>query len=267
MKKVYYDEIVGIEAYALEKYQKSFPLHFHDYYVVGILLAGRRKLYCGETQILEKGDLNLFNPYQPHSCQSLENQEITYHALNISKQAMTQVVKEITGKKDLLYFSQVILRNNSTGELVEELYQAILSKKSPLYREELMYLLIENLLAYTAEGYQNEPVENVLLENVCHHLQKNYTEDIRLENLVALTNLKKSSFIHQFTKNYGMTPYRYLLSIRIDEAKKLLAKQQSLSEVALMTNFSDQSHFSNVFKSFIGLTPKQYQKMYLRSTE
>lgn len=141
MKKVHYDEIVGIEAYALEKYQKSFPLHFHDYYVVGILLAGRRKLYCGETQILEKGDLNLFNPYQPHSCQSLENQEITYHALNISKQAMTQVVKEITGKKDLPYFSQVILRNNSTGELVEELYQAILSKKSPLYREELMYLL------------------------------------------------------------------------------------------------------------------------------
>ena len=58
MKKVHYDEIVGIEAYALEKYQKSFPLHFHDYYVVGILLAGRRKLYCGETQILEKGDLN-----------------------------------------------------------------------------------------------------------------------------------------------------------------------------------------------------------------
>lgn len=83
----------------------------------------------------------------------------------------------------------------------------------------------------------------------------------------CVDEFEKSSFIHQFTKNYGMTPYRYLLSIRIDEAKKLLAKQQSLSEVALMTNFSDQSHFSNVFKSFIGLTPKQYQKMYLRSTE
>lgn len=49
-------------------------------------------------------------------------------------------------------------------------------------------------------GIAGSYAENVLLENVCHHLQKNYTEDIRLENLVALTNLKKSSFIHQFTK-------------------------------------------------------------------
>jgi AraC-like DNA-binding protein len=267
MKKVHYDEMFGIEAYALENYPKSFPLHFHDYYMVGVLLEGKRSLYCGKTQTLEKGDLNLFNPYQPHSCQSIENQSITYHALNISKEMMAHAVKEITGKNELPYFSQVILRNDGLGELVEELYQAIRLKKSSLYREELIFLLIEHLLTYTAEGYQKEAVQNGGLEAVCHYLHQHYTADIRLTDLVALTHLKKSSFIHQFTKNYGMTPYRYLLSIRITEAKKLLANQQSVAEVALMTHFSDQSHFSNVFKSFIGLTPKQYQRMYQRSIE
>ena len=38
-------------------------------------------------------------------------------------------------------------------------------------------------------------------------------------------------------------------------------------EAAAMTGFADQSHFTNYFKDFIGLTPKQYQRIFTKPQE
>ena len=38
-------------------------------------------------------------------------------------------------------------------------------------------------------------------------------------------------------------------------------------EAAAMTGFADQSHFTNYFKDFIGLTPKQYQRIFTQPQE
>ncbi|MDF2594926.1 MAG: AraC family transcriptional regulator, partial [Clostridia bacterium] len=59
------------------------------------------------------------------------------------------------------------------------------------------------------------------------------------------------------------TPYSYLQTIRISQAKKMLEQGISAVEVALRTGFSDQSHFSNFFKKLIGVTPRQYMRIFL----
>lgn len=38
-------------------------------------------------------------------------------------------------------------------------------------------------------------------------------------------------------------------------------------DAAAMAGFSDQSHFTNFFKEFIGLTPRQYQKIFTTTSE
>lgn len=65
-----------------------------------------------------------------------------------------------------------------------------------------------------------------------------------------------------FAKEKGITPYGYLEMVRINRAKALLESGESPAEAALKTGFSDQSHFTNFFKKFIGLTPKQYGKIF-----
>ncbi|WP_395027560.1 helix-turn-helix transcriptional regulator, partial [Robinsoniella sp.] len=65
-----------------------------------------------------------------------------------------------------------------------------------------------------------------------------------------------------FTRLRGITPYRYLETVRVNEAKKLLEQGIEPIEAAMQTGFVDQSHFSNFFKDFIGLTPKQYQNIF-----
>ncbi|MPN58983.1 HTH-type transcriptional activator Btr [bioreactor metagenome] len=87
-------------------------------------------------------------------------------------------------------------------------------------------------------------------------------KNITLNELSELAGLSKYYLLRSFTKQKGISPYRYLETIRIDRAKKLLEKGLLPIEAALQTGFADQSHFSNFFKKFIGLTPKQYMNIF-----
>lgn len=82
-----------------------------------------------------------------------------------------------------------------------------------------------------------------------------------------LTGISKYHLLRSFTKQKGISPYSYLETIRISEAKQLLENGYSPLEVALQTGFTDQSHFSNFFKKFIGLTPKQYMKIFMTNSK
>ncbi|MOA37899.1 HTH-type transcriptional activator RhaS [compost metagenome] len=89
-----------------------------------------------------------------------------------------------------------------------------------------------------------------------------YAETIALDDLSALSGLSKFYLIRQFSKQKGISPYSYLETIRVDKAKKLLEQGVGPMEAAMLTGFSDQSHFSNFFKKLIGLTPKQYMNVF-----
>jgi len=63
-----------------------------------------------------------------------------------------------------------------------------------------------------------------------------------------------------FHQAVGLPPHAYLESVRVRQAQRLLSEGESLVEVTYATGFSSQSHFSNSFKYFIGVTPGQYAK-------
>lgn len=74
--------------------------------------------------------------------------------------------------------------------------------------------------------------------------------------------MNKYTLIRNFTHEMQITPYQYLETIRINQAKKLLEAGIDLTEIAILAGFSDQSHFTRFFKKLIGLTPKQYQNIF-----
>jgi transcriptional regulator GlxA family with amidase domain len=83
-----------------------------------------------------------------------------------------------------------------------------------------------------------------------------------LDELAKLTGVSKYHMLRTFTKQKGISPYSYLETIRIGKAKQFLEQGHIPLDVAFETGFSDQSHFTNYFKKLIGLTPKQYQKIF-----
>ena len=89
-------------------------------------------------------------------------------------------------------------------------------------------------------------------------MESNFSESITLDDLSKLSGLNKYTLLRNFTKQRGITPYQYLETIRISEAKKLLERGADPLAAAMQTGFADQSHFTKFFKKLIGLTPKQY---------
>jgi AraC family transcriptional regulator len=83
----------------------------------------------------------------------------------------------------------------------------------------------------------------------------------------SLSRLAQSVGVHPvtlaraFRRSFGCTVGEYVRNLRIERAAQQLADtEQSLAEIALGAGFSDQSHFSNLFRHYTGLSPSQFRK-------
>lgn len=265
-REIYFDKELQLEAYYFDGVSQKFPNHFHDYYVIGFIISGKRNLICnGGEYTTQAGDFLLFNPFDSHGCTQIDEDTLTYRALNISIERMKELIEAITGKKELLKFKQPVLNLPRINELFLNLHQLILEKQDDFNKEELLYFLIDALLLSDADDTKEETIISTDQDNLLkakQFIENQFATIISLEELAKLCHMSKFTLIRQFTKHFGVTPYQYLQTIRIKESKKWLSSGEELSTVSFKVGFSDQSHFSRVFKSLIGITPKQYQEIF-----
>lgn len=98
------------------------------------------------------------------------------------------------------------------------------------------------------------------IERVKQFIEDNYRKDTSLKDLEHVSNMSKYSIIRQFTAHYGMAPHQYITNCRINLSKTFLKQRKNFSDIAFESGFYDQSHFIRSFKSYTGVTPKQYQQ-------
>lgn len=91
-------------------------------------------------------------------------------------------------------------------------------------------------------------------------LDLNICEKITLDDLVQNFFISKTRLITLFRENFGVSPYQYLVSQRIDMACSLLRNSTlSITEITKMLQFADAHYFSSFFKSKIGMSPTDYR--------
>ena len=181
-----------------------------------------------------------------------------------SPAVMKKVAYEITGKDYLPYFTETVLFSSDLLSSLSELHHMIMHEEKDFKKEEILLLIIEQLIAeydHAGAALTTQP-PNTEIKAVCDFLENNYMKSITLNDLSDLTGISKYYLLCSFTKQKGISPYCYLETIRIGNAKKLLEQQIAPIDVALQTGFTDQSHFTNFFKKLIGLTPKQYMNIF-----
>jgi AraC family transcriptional regulator len=83
----------------------------------------------------------------------------------------------------------------------------------------------------------------------------------------SLTGLAESVGVHPvtlaraFRRTFGCTVGEYVRSLRIERATRQLADTDlPLAEIALAAGFADQSHFSNAFRRYNGLSPFRFRR-------
>ena len=93
------------------------------------------------------------------------------------------------------------------------------------------------------------------------YIHEHFSERLTIQDLCKALGCSKSALLTAFKKEYGITINSYICSVRIDEAKKILATSSvSLSQIAEDTGFYDQSYFSKVFLLKVGITPSEYRR-------
>lgn len=268
-RTIVFDDELRVEAYRLEGIVQPFPNHFHEYYVIGLIEKGARHLSCkNQTYLLKQGNVVLFHPGDNHACSQSDGGTLDYRGLNLSKEVMLNLAEEVTGKRALPGFSQNVIFDEDVACYLHLLHEMVMNGSSDFGKEENLLLLLTILM----ERY-GQPFEHCIPEcrdeiaTACIFMEQCYTERIYLDQICRAAGLSKSTLLRAFTKSKGVTPYRYLENLRIGAAKNLLEQGISPIDAALQTGFSDQSHFTNYFSSFIGLAPGVYRDIFLRKNQ
>jgi len=243
---------------------QPFPNHFHDHYVIGIVEGGERCLSCKNQEYrIKPGSIILFNPGDNHACAQSDGGTFDYRGLNIPKSVMTDLSEEVTGKRELPGFSENVIHDDEIACYLRQLHEMVMNGVSELGKEECLLFLISALIqAYGQPFEQCVPKCRREIEKACEFIRSHYNERIYLEQICRYAGLSKSTLLRAFTKSVGVTPYRYLETLRINEAKTLLGQGIPPVEAAMRTGFSDQSHFTNYFNSFVGLAPGVYREIF-----
>ncbi|MBB1593295.1 AraC family transcriptional regulator [Achromobacter sp. UMC46] len=86
-------------------------------------------------------------------------------------------------------------------------------------------------------------------------------EDGSIADIATECGLSRSYFIKAFRQTVGTTPHRWLLEQRVLKAKEYLRTPgRSISEVAQLCGFADQSHMTRVFASVVGVSPGAWRR-------
>jgi AraC-like DNA-binding protein len=104
------------------------------------------------------------------------------------------------------------------------------------------------------------------IERVITYLKSHYDENPTVNDLCNLANLSPNYFVKKFKERTGYPPMRYLTVLKIELAKFLLQNtEDSVSKIMEQVGFFDQAHFSKVFKSLSGHSPRNYRELYGKS--
>lgn len=99
------------------------------------------------------------------------------------------------------------------------------------------------------------------IETVRTFILSNLDEPLTIEDLAAEVNMSKFYFLKEFKKAAGKTPYQFLMEVKMTRATEWIEDRSlSLADLAIRLGFSDQSHFSRVFKTHFGDSPGNYRK-------
>ncbi|MBP1754285.1 MAG: hypothetical protein H6Q59_683 [Firmicutes bacterium] len=146
-------------------------------------------------------------------------------------------------------------------EYFEAFHQELTSGKPPQELQKSCALLLHGILSSLYFGalsrHQQEPDDALKIKR---YLDQHVLDSVTLEDLCSHFFKSKAQIIRQFKKKYGITPYSYLLEIKLQYAKKLLTQTNvPIKEIASRLQFADEHYFSTYFKQVEEVSPSSYR--------
>lgn len=173
-----------------------------------------------------------------------------------SKETGPFITLKVSQKNEIILLMNRILQERESSEPGSEFLNYLLVL-------ELFVLLSRALKMEWENSIKNKsPKLKELIGISINYIHNNFERDISLGDIAKFVFLSPSYFTRAFKEETGMSPISYLLKVRIERAKELLADTGlKISDIALSVGFSNQQRFNEMFKKYTNITPLQFRKM------
>ncbi len=238
------------------KYSASLalPRHIHECACITIVLKGGYSESFGRhIEECRPYSMMLKPPGEDHS-----NQYGKTGAQSLVIEIAPKKLKAISTLSKI--FDQVIHARGGVGTaLAMRIYKEfrIRDNASSLSIEGLVF----EILAFSNRNKSNKFASTppLWLQKAKDIIHDHFKNPLTLARLAILVGVDPSYLAKMFRKHYRCTMGEYVRRVRLDKAILQMDGNRPLSEVALDLGFYDQSHFTNSFKSYYGVTPAEFR--------
>jgi AraC-like DNA-binding protein len=144
--------------------------------------------------------------------------------------------------------------------LIDEIFSLYDRPADPLRRISIRVAVVRFLLevlgcAHEDPYTRHSPLFAGIVETIRSSPEKSHS----LSSLAAKVGLSLPWFKARFKTEFGATPHEFILRSKMEAARELLARGESVTEVAMRLGFSSSQYFATLFKRFYHQTPTEFR--------
>lgn len=175
----------------------------------------------------------------------------------------------IRGEKDILIdlvskFTDTVENNGLSIEksiyLQTEIVQRIEAQQNIFgfnaWLEEIAWTFFRELKRFKRENTLSRA------DQIEQYLTNHFQENVKISDIADRLSVSKQSINNIFKQKYGPTVKKYLINLKIDEAKRLLTQTNfKIKDIANYLSFTDESYFILTFNRYCNMTPAAFRKL------
>ncbi|GAA1504684.1 AraC family transcriptional regulator [Streptomyces albidochromogenes] len=245
-----------VEVFHAHFTEHAYPMHVHDAWTLLIVDDGAIRY---ELDRFERGTpsdtVTLLPPQVPHNGSPATPHGFRKRVLYLD---MTQLDAGLIGAAvDGPSLTDPVLRSR-----VGQLHTALAHRGDEFEAESRLALISERLRTHLRQG--RTPAGPAPARGVAQSLRElldaRLLDGIALDEAARVIHAHPTHLVRAFSGAFGIAPHQYLMSRRVDLARRLLLDGQPPGEVATAAGFYDQSHLTRHFKRVVGTTPGRYAR-------
>jgi AraC-like DNA-binding protein len=249
--------IDGVHAVHMDS-ARAFDKHWHDYFGFGLMDRGGQVSASGRGQVQAlAGQIITTNPGEVHDGVPLQKHARRWRMVYMRP----DVLAEMVGRESVELTRPVL-----DDPLLHHVFDTLFRHWAPMPAAGVNAMQEESLthaVGLLVRHYGCEPPADerrVSMAAIRECLLDQLHAPPTLAALAANAGLSRYQLVRQFSKAHGLPPFAWLQQHRLRRAQALIVKGLPLSDAALNSGFSDQSHLTRAFTRYLGFTPGAWQR-------
>ncbi|MEU1041552.1 AraC family transcriptional regulator [Streptomyces sp. NPDC005551] len=244
-----------VEVFHAHYTEYAYPMHVHDAWTLLIVDAGAVRYDLDRHEHGTPHDtVSLLPPHVPHNGSPATADGFRKRVLYLDLSRLDEsLIGPAVDRPDLV---DPVLRHR-----VGQMHAALARTGDELEAESRLTLIGERLRTHLRPGAATgvRRPDGPLARRLRELLDEHVVRGIALDEAALLLHAHPAHLVRAFGAAYGIAPHQYLMSRRVDRARRLLLAGGRPAEVATATGFYDQSHLTRHFKRLVGVAPGRYR--------